>query len=213
VALLDHRDPAFACPAALRATSLPDGSTGCARPSGGASQPAVRFTVPHDFAEVGGRVTGVVFGDQDAFVNHPQDLARIYVDGVSLTTGPEAAREHVFTFIGAHPFDAERVNRCPCEAGAVQPPSFVGNAFFCDKPTAAGARPGNGRAWDVGNPVWDGPDVCSPGDVDGYFVRALGRSHVAADGLELRVMSDQNTDLVSGADENVALTFIELYVR
>ena len=212
VALLDNRDPAFACLPPWRTTALPGGATGCARPSGGASQASVRFSVPHDFTEVGGRVTGVVFGDQDTFVNHPADLNGIYVDGVSLTTGPEAAREHVFTFVGAHPFVDQIVNRCPCEQGAVQPPTFV-DAFFCDKPTAAGARPGGGRAYDVANPVWDGADRCNVADVDGYFARALPRSHVAVDGLELRIMSDQNTDQVSNADENVALTFVDLYVR
>jgi hypothetical protein len=212
VVLLDDTDPAFACPVAWRSTALPDGRIGCARPSGGASQASVRFSVPHDFSEVGGRVTGVVFGDQDTFVNHVADINGVFVDGVSLTTGPATAREHVFTFVGAHPFVDQIVNRCPCEQGAVQPPAFV-DAFFCDKPTANGARPGGGRAYDTAHPVWEGPDVCNVADVDGYFARALPRTHAASDELELRIMADQNTDQVSNPDENVALVFVELYVR
>ncbi|HEY1100060.1 MAG TPA: hypothetical protein VGF99_14080, partial [Myxococcota bacterium] len=109
--------------------------------------------------------------------------------------------------VGAHPLPANEP--CPCEPGVtVAPPGFVGSEFICDKPTAA-ARPGAGnvgRAFDPANPVWD-TDVCGRAP-DGLWVTTAGVQHDLDDDLILRLMHDQEI-----ADENIALTRIELYVR
>jgi hypothetical protein len=212
VFLLDNTQPGFACPPEWRTKEMAPGIVGCERPQGGGSQPGIALRAPHGFNEVMGRVVGVVFGDQDAFSAHSGGLDDIYVDGVSLTTRTVGAREHVFTFVGGHPLDQQTEQHCPCEPGGAPAPAFV-DRFFCDRASAAGARPGLGRAYDIGNPMWDGPgDRCAP-DVDGYFARATLTPHTAEDGLELRIMSDQPTDDVANADENVALVFVDLYVR
>jgi hypothetical protein len=71
------------------------------------------------------------------------------------------------------------------------------------------ARPGaanEGRAYDVGNPVWDN-NIC-PGFSDGVWTRTTTTAHGLEDDLVLRLMHDQPT-----ADENIALTRIELFIR
>ena len=200
------------CPSNLTAKTFGAGFIGCARPNGGGSQQGLLFLVQHAYTAVMGHVEGIVFGDADAFAGAGRsvDVNGVYVDGVSITTG-DVTREHVFTLVGAHPNFDERVNRCPCDASATQPPGFVGGDFICDRPTLDGARPGNGRAYDVGNPVWD-TDVCGT-SADGFWTRNTASAHDGNDDLELRLMHDQNTDGVANPDENIALTRIELYIR
>ena len=87
---------------------------------------------------------------------------------------------------------------------------MAGN-FICDRPTLAGARPNNGRAFDIQNPVWN-TDVCGASS-DGFWIRQTATAHDGDDDIELRLMGDQNTDGVNNPDENIALTRIELYIR
>jgi hypothetical protein len=205
---LDGADAALACPAvwARQERAGADAFRGCARPLLGALAPAVTADAPHAYTRVMGKMTGVVFGDQDAFAAHDRGINDIYVDGVSLTIGNP--REHVFTFIGAHPcYDG--IVRCPCDGGT-SAPDFV-DASFCDRPGQA-ARPAgcnNGaRDFDAATPLWDGPtDECNA-DADGLFVRDTLQAHTAADDIDIRLMADQNT-----ADENLVLTFVEIYIR
>jgi hypothetical protein len=67
------------------------------------------------------------------------------------------------------------------------------------------------RAFDVNNPVWD-TDVCGR-SADGFWVKNTATAHSGTDDIEVRLMGDQNTDGVGSADENIALTRIEVYIR
>lgn len=184
------------------------GNRGCSRAAGPASQPGILFPTLHGYTEVMGKVVGVVFGDGDAYAGlRNQTLNDVYVDGVSITTTAAGVDEHVFTLVSAHPLPLNEP--CPCEAGVtVAAPAFVGAASICDKPTAA-ARPGAAnelRAYDVANPIWD-TDICGAAP-DGVWTRATATAHVVTDDLVLRLMHDQET-----ADENIALTRVELFIR
>ena len=48
---------------------------------------------------------------------------------------------------------------------------------------------------------------------DGYWSRTTDEPHDGDDDIELRLMGDQSTEGVIGADENIALTRIELFIR
>lgn len=195
------------CLAGFEAVDFGGGNVGCARVTGGASQPGLLFPTLHPYTEVMGKVVGVVFGDADGFAGlRNLVIDDVYVDGVSITTTAAGVDEHVFTLVGAHPIPGGE--QCPCEAPTVAPPAFVGGSFVCDRPTLA-ARPGaanEGRAYDVANPVWDN-NIC-PGFADGVWTRTTTTAHGLNDDLVLRLMHDQET-----ADENIALTRIELFIR
>ena len=88
------------------------------------------FPAPIAWRSVIGRITGIAFGEQDAFESTGSTtIDQIYVDGISVTTAPSGgARQHIFTFLSGHPAD-QASGRCPCVGGRVQP-AFVGDNSF-----------------------------------------------------------------------------------
>ena len=84
-----------------------------------------------------GRIIGYQVASPDAFstgianstINH------FYVDGISITHG--SPRKHIWTFVCGvqeNNYLSTEMYACPCHnaTNAKQPPSFVGNNYYCE---------------------------------------------------------------------------------
>ena len=108
------------------------------------------------------------------------------MDGVSLTHGDP--RQHIWTFAAAA--DETPTNTCPCLDGDLstgrQPPSFVGNDYFCD----TGSRETYTSRLYVEDPLWDGAgcgpqSTCCSFNNPPWFYKQLPRP--TTDDIEMRV--------------------------
>ena len=131
-----------------------------------------------------------------------------YVDGISLTYG--SPRIHIWTFAaGLGERDIQASYSCPCtnihHTGS-QPPSFVGNNYFCDT--------GNTQSWErrlyPEDPLWDGAG-CGPANTccslnnPPWFLKQLPSA--TTDDIEMRICRE------GVPDEDIPVEIIELYVR
>ena len=170
------------------------------------------YGIPYKW--VCGKVIGYKKGTTDAFYNHynspNNSISSAYVDGVSITHG--SSKEHIWTFAAAR--DELRADewRCPCSkcnqnfTGLVPP--YVGNDYFCDSGTLIFPNPEQTYTTD---PLWDGSG-CAPASAccgfnsPPWFCKKLQQPSI--DDIELRVCRDE-----LGGDEDIQISFIELYVR
>ena len=170
-----------------------------------------------------GQVCGKIIAYQDAspdafggdnIITRSHNIDENYVDGISLTHGNNS-RKHIWTFAGAVDelgISGQWKAYCPCTntnfpSSASQPPSFVGNDYFCD--TASENQWAN--IFYPDDPLWDGagcgPDnTCCSLNNPPWFLKQLPSS--TTDDLEMRICRDQIAD-----DEDTPIEIIELYVR
>ena len=105
-----------------------------------------------------------------------------YVDGISLTHGSPYA--HIWTFAAApDELSATAPYGCPCtnihnSESAAQPPSFVGNDYFCDTAPAETWQP---RLY-TEDPLWDGAgcgsaNTCCSLNNPSWFLKQLPCIH------------------------------------
>ena len=161
----------------------------------------------------------------DTFVSFERDGIRQsnsvddnYVDGISLTHGRDP-RKHIWTFAGGLDEIASqpRLN-CPCTntnqaASAMQPPSFIGNDYFCDTGSTGIAH----HIFYFDDPLWDGagcgPDnTCCSLNNHPWFLKQLPST--TTDDIEMRMCRDQVFEPRIGIiDEDTPIEVIELYIR
>ena len=128
-----------------------------------------------------------------------------YVDGVSVTSG--SPRKHVWTFAIGISVDENRPSwNCPCaEHPGPQPPSFVGNDYYCE----SGSYGWPGR-WLTTHRLWDGhcssKSKCCFQQPTPYFAKSLRVT--TTDDLEVRLCANEGI-----GNENVGLERMVLYVR
>ena len=157
-------------------------------------------TLGIEYTSVCGRAIGYQFFSPDGIdavattktINHP------YVDGLSITY--DSPRRHLWTYAAGH------TRRCLCQPNnfVSQPPSFVGQHYYCD-----------GRAlvsrWYTDDPLWDrngcptGNTCCDPPNLP-WFHRTLSTSSTAD--IEVRWCQDEAED-----NENVGVELLELYIN
>ena len=171
------------------------------------------------YDHVCGRIISYQFATPDTFASYLRDSIRQsnsiddnYVDGISLTHGRDP-RKHIWTFAGGLDEIASqpRLN-CPCTninqaASAMQPPSFIGNDYFCDTGSTGIAH----HIFNFDDPLWDGagcgPDnTCCSLNNPPWFLKQLPSN--TTDDIEMRMCFDQ-----SSLDEDTPIEIIELYVR
>jgi hypothetical protein len=168
-----------------------------------------------EYDEVCGRINGYSFDTPSAFSTAGLTaIEDVYVNGISLTHGSGPDQEHIWTFAAAWLEKPEGdifdlLGQCPCDGGP-DPPSFVGQNYFCE----AGVGEIN-LADTVGlhdtDLLWDGlqctTEVCctraAPNNPP-YFHSYLDEP--TSDDINIRLMF--NT-----FDADVLITNIELYVR
>ena len=216
VAYLNMSDTAQNCPRELKQY---DGTVrGCGRQdedgdscrcgSGGCD--SVKFsTLADSFSEVCGKVLGYQWGITDGARNTKLDQA--YVDGVSITHGDP--RKHIFTLMAGRSEISSGASRfvCPCNSGSdQQPPSFVGDDYYCESgnPTSTYERilyPDD-LLWDNQQCGGDELSCCSVNGVQPYFYKQLDTA--TADDIELRVCGNQ-----CNKKEDTSFHYYEIYVK
>ena len=161
---------------------------------------SVRYpTLGLNYTAVCGRAIGYQFRSTDGMdayyttktINHP------YVDGLSITY--DSPRRHLWTYAAGH------TTHCPCQPSnhALQPPSFVGQQYYCD------GRVYDNR-WYTDDPLWDrngcpaGNTCCDHPNLP-WFHRTLNASTTAD--IEVRWCQDERED-----NENVGVELLELFI-
>ena len=198
VAWIDMTHPRGNCPSNLRTLTSPKRM--CAR-AVSAGCTSVRYsTLGINYTAVCGRAIGYQFNSPDGMdavkttktINHP------YVDGLSITY--DSPRRHLWTYAAGH---TGHVQRCLCQPNniASQPPSFVGQHYYCDGRLYI-------KQWFTDDPLWDkngcptGNTCCDPPNLP-WFHRTLD-TPTSAD-IEVRWCQDE-------AQENVGVELLELYI-
>ena len=157
-----------------------------------------------------GRVVGYQYGTTDALYVQTNNIDSYYVDGVSITQG--YPRKHVWTLIsGVHENYNYFINsNCPCNTypANIQPPSFVGNDYFCES-----GNPTSTVSYVLysNDPLWDG-EGCGTQEGNCCAASGLPWFHKTfsstSEHLELRVCGSGSI-----TDEDVPVSFYELYVK
>ena len=204
VARIDMTSPEGTCPSPLETITSP---RSCSH-SGGAGCSSVYFsTFGVPFTQVCGQAIGYQYYSPGAFrVYQGNSIDDPYVDGLSITydTTP---RRHLWTYAAGYlesGTSGSVAADCPCAAAnGEQPPSFVGNHYYCE------AAKGQQR-WHTDDPLWDGDGCpsgntcCDPPNLP-WFNRIIDPPSTAD--IELRVCRDEAT-----TNEDVAVELFELYV-
>ena len=135
VAHLNMSDPSQQCPSAWREYNT-SGIRACGRPvTSNGSCPSTTYSTNRQYNKVCGRVIGYQVASPDAFnTEHQSDrsINGFYVDGVSITHG--SPRNHIWSYVaGVHENLTNAEFVCPCSSqDARQPPSFVGDNYYCE---------------------------------------------------------------------------------
>ena len=208
VAYIDMTSPEGTCPSPLETIASPRSCS----PSGGAGCSSVYFStsgVP--FTQVCGQAIGYQYGSADgfrAYSNLGMGINDPYVDGLSITYD-NASRRHLWTYaVGLAESDNAGASNCPCSAaaGGRQPPSFVGDHYYCESGNVGGPS----GQWYANDPLWDGDGCptgntcCNPPNLP-WFNRLIDPPSTAD--IELRLCRDEATE-----SEDVAVKLFELYV-
>ena len=196
MAWVDMTHPSGRCPSNLRTLTSPKRMCARAVAPGCTS---VRYpTLGSNYTAVCGQAIGYQFYSTDGVeayatsktINHP------YVDGLSITY--DSPRHHLWTYAAGH------TKRCLCQPNnrASQPPSFVGQHYYCDGRAFA-------NRWYTDDPLWDrngcpaGNTCCDPPNLP-WFHRTLSTSSTA--NIEVRWCQDER-------GENVGVELLELYIN
>ena len=171
------------------------------------------------YTQVCGKINAYQDASPDAFgayniTTRSNNIDSNYVDGISLTHGRNP-QKHLWTFVCA--LDEVGISDnplwksyCPCinaqhPTSSSQPPSFVGNDYFCDTGNA------NQRAPLDDNPLWDGAgcgvnNTCCMFNNPPWFLKQLPST--STDDIEMRMCRDQHR-----FDEDTPIEVLELYIR
>ena len=156
------------------------------------------------YRAVCGVAEAYAYGNLGAFRNIPSEtIDRAYVDGLSITHG--SPRQHLFTYAATLTMDG-----CPCKGGR-NPPSFVGNDYYCgDNVLAPGEEWEN--KWYPDTVLWHEATNCSDVDVacrndarPWFRVGTVGGP--TSDDVEVRFCHQ------TIRDEAVGIARLEIYVR
>ena len=209
LAYLDMTDSTVNCPTGFMLYES-GGVRACGRSSNNAPGcQSIKFlSIGISYSEVCGRVVGYQYGSPDAFHTETDNIDSYYVDGVSITQG--YPRKHVWTLINGVFENIASYDNCPCSTppGDIQPPSFVGNDYFCES-----GNPNNGWSSVLysNDPLWDG-EGC--GTQEGNCCAASGLPwfhktfNSTSEYLELRVCGSEPI-----TNEDIPFSFYELYVK
>ena len=226
---LDMSNSSEQCPSPLTEATY-DGIRVCGR-----SAPYIResctSTILHNqgdgtpYTEVCGRIVGYQYGCTQAFGYYAEryrsnTIDQYYVDGATLTHGPDGSREHIWTFASGIA-EAHDEYACPCALSGLgrynaNPPPFVGDDYFCE---SGNSGVHTSESWGVfrNDPLWDG-DGCSVGNSccslnnPPYFTKQLPAS--TTDDIEMRICGRETINSRSeGGGCDTLIGLIELYVK
>ena len=218
VVFIDMTDTSYNCPPGLSLTSYSKRTCGRAH-SLAADCSSTTFSVGgSEYSRVCGRIKGYQVGNTAAFSgsSYTTEIDNQYVDGVSLTHGPDGGRQNIWTFAAGltekiNVYTPE-TNACPCDNSTLGSPPFVGDDYFCES--------GTNRLWTgdsfygeffPDDPLWDGQgcsssSTCCQLNNPPWFTKNLPNS--TTDDIDLRVCISN-----SAPDSDVPLELIELYIQ
>ena len=196
VAWIDMTHLSAHCPSNLRTLTSPKRmcttsvSPGCT---------SVRYpTLGVNYTAVCGRAIGYHFSSPDGMHGYhaTKHINNPYVDGLSITY--DSPRRHLWTYA------AGQTTHCLCQPNSnsvSQPPSFVGQHYYCDGRVYA-------NRWYTDDPLWDrngcptGNTCCDHPNLP-WFNRTLSASTTAD--IEVRWCQDEE-------GENVGVELLEVYI-
>jgi hypothetical protein len=207
VAKLDMTDPRQQCPPGLREYTNSSVRV-CGRPTSslGGCTGTSYSTAGRQFSKVCGRAIGYQVSSPDGFFTN--SINEHYVDGVSVTYG--SPRNHIWTFgVGVTENSAlHRLNNCPCsDSGAKQPPSFVGNNYFCE----SGNPSSNFQSGFLysSDKLWDGEQCSGEGTCcTGPPWFSVDLPNTSTDDIEVRICGNEGT-----GNEDTPIELMEIYIQ
>ena len=221
VVLINMADTSYNCPPGLELTSNYS-KRSCGRdnyePFGCSS---TTFSVPgagSEYSRVCGRIRGYQFGLATAFgpfnvFPNASTIDGHYVDGVSLTHGPDGGRQHIWSFaVGLQ--KSVKIEfplvQCPCNGELqIELPPFVGDDYFCE--SGASINSETSPIFHSNDPLWDGEgctstSTCCQFNNPPWFTKNL--PNPTTDDIELRLCYS-----IFGGLSDVPLELVELYVQ
>ena len=200
VAHIDMKEPQQTCPSPLRTLTSPKRM--CVQQQTAAGCTSVQYsTLGVPFTQICGQAAGYMYCSPDGLdaIGTTKTIDNPYVDGLSITYS--SPRRHVWSYAAGH------IQRCLCHPNsyASQPPSFVGQHYYCDgwpRPYSCGWYP-QYRLWD-GEGCPTGNTCCNPPNLP-WFHRTLNTA--TTEDIEVRWCRDQASN-----DERVGVELMELYI-
>ena len=162
------------------------------------------------YYKICGQVRGYQKGNTNAFWSSMESIDDPYVDGVSITFG--SPRKHVWTYaIGLSDSGSDDADSCPCANSVTKgedPPSFVGDNYYCESGDTGGV---DSSAYYTSDPVWDGLDCsdsvncCAHPDMP-WFLRQFVRPQETF--IEARICRNEGF-----SNEGTLVESMELYIQ
>ena len=209
VAYLNMSDPVQQCPSSWRLYSA-NGVRACGRASDSGCN-SQNYSVSQRYNQVCGRIIGYQVGSTDAFNSASHfTIDEAYIDGVSVTY--EIPRKHIWTFAsGISETNVQPEISCPCAfAGPPQPPSFVGNNYFCESGNPLTTFEDTEILQYTDDPLWDGKrcegQCCSNANSPPWFSVEL--SQETNEPIEIRILGSDSI-----TNENTPIMLLEIYVQ
>ena len=193
-----------------------DGGTvrGCGRTTETCA--STTFSAAAQYSKVCGQARAIQFGTPDAFhqsIVNGEGIDGPYVDGVSITHGPQGSRQHIWSFAAANseatPYSGER---CQCSDNITSwpysLPSYIQQNYFCDSGQESFSYQ---FQYFPSDPLWDGlgcggRSSCCDFNSPPWFCTDLAGS--TNDDIEVRICGNNPVD-----DENILLTRLQLYIQ
>ena len=109
------------------------------------------------YTEICGRVGAYTDRNMNAFKNSTASIEDHYVDGISILIDSNP-KKHVWTYAIGRSNTNRRGSNCPGRnSSAIQPPSFVGDNYYCDD---------DNRSLNAEQPLWSSKLVCTRNDTE-----------------------------------------------
>ena len=204
-------DPNQHCPHGLRQLTSPIRMCGRNASSDYVCNSSIFSVGGSSYSKVFGRIRGYQYGSTFTFLlyfNYSccKTIEKAYLDGVSLTHGPDGKRQHIWSFAsGYNQVETADIN---CPSGKSTVPPFVGDDYFCDSGfTGSGF---GGYVYHTKDPLWDGQgcdaDPLARCKVHNppWFTKTLPKS--TTDDIELRICAGNGI-----SDSDTPIDLIELY--
>ena len=210
---LNMSDPTQPCPNGFTAR-IDHNKRTCVKPNDTGCTPINIHTHGVEYNKICGKLIAYQIGTTKAFKYVDDNIIVTsndsYVDGVSITHGPEHSRTHIWTFAAAADELFADSWTCPCSVTDTKftgrLPDFIENDYFCDTAGYNGTR---GYTFYHKNPLWDGagcgPDSsCCTFNSPPWFCKHLPQP--TTDDIEIRVCTTRS-------ECDTALEMIELYIQ
>ena len=162
------------------------------------------------YSKVCGMAVGYQKGKTNGFQTSSQSINSVYVDGVSITYG--TPRKHIWTYaIGFSDKSSDHPgSNCPCShiSGAINPPSFVHNNYYCESGSLQSSSESD---FYTDDPVWDGKDCsdenncCADPSLPWFYCQF---SLTASEDIETRLCRNERA-----SNENILVRELRLYVQ